>query len=208
MTDSGAQVIDRFRRASGEFQARLRAVRPAQQDWPTPCPDWDVRRLVSHMTQGNLNYRRLACGATAADFLRHRDAPAPPGPPLDAAFADSVTACAGAFAEPGAMDRILDYPLGRVPGRQALAVRTADTIVHTWDLARAVGAPDVLAPDLLGWLARHLDEIYAGLAETPADPASTHRFFAPPGRPASDPSEQDRLLLRFGRDPAWRPPAG
>ncbi len=103
------------------------------------------------------------------------------------------------------MGRILDYPLGPVPGRQALAVRTADTIIHTWDLARASGAPDRLVPSLLGWLAGHLDEIYAGLAETPVDPASTHRFFAPPGQPAENSSGQDRLLLHMGRDPAWRP---
>jgi hypothetical protein len=35
-----------------------------------------------------------------------------------------------------AMEQILDYPLGSVAGRQALAVRTTDSVVHTWDPAR------------------------------------------------------------------------
>jgi uncharacterized protein (TIGR03083 family) len=241
MTRTDSQVIERFRLASEEFRTRLRAVRPPEWTRPTPCSAWNVRDLVAHMTQGNLNYRMLAEGGTAADFLRLRASTAPSGdlpgadppradppradpPRADltradltradadltradpvAAFADSVTACAAAFAAPGALDRILDYPLGPVRGRQALAVRTADTVIHTWDLARAVGAPDCLAAGLVAWLASHLDEIYAGLPETPIDPASTHQFFAPPGDPVSHSPQQDLLLIRLGRDPSWRP---
>jgi hypothetical protein len=84
-----------------------------------------------------------------------------------------------------------------------LAVRTADTIIHTWDLARAIGVDDTLSPGLVTWASDHLYEIYDGLAETPADPRTSHRFFAAPlGPPAADASQQDRLLHRMGRRPA------
>jgi uncharacterized protein (TIGR03086 family) len=188
-----AGIIDRYARASAEFEPLLRAVR----DWtaPTPCTEWDVRALVNHMVRGNLNYALLAGGGTAAEFLRLRDADALGTDPVGA-FAESVLACADAFTRPGALDRVLDYPLGRIPGARALAVRTADSVIHTWDLARAIGADDTLDGDLVAWVDDRLDEIYAGLAEAPADPAS--RFFArPTGEPG--PTRQDRLLFRMGR---------
>jgi hypothetical protein len=97
---------------------------------------------------------------------------------------------------------VLDYPLGQVAGQQALAVRTTDTIIHTWDLARAIGADDTLSPDLVAWASDHLGEIYDGLAETPVAAKTAHRFFAAPSGelPASAP-QQHYLLHRMGRRP-------
>jgi uncharacterized protein (TIGR03086 family) len=136
-----------------------------------------------------------------------RDADALGDDPV-AAYTDSVRACADAFAETGSLDRIVDYPLGELTGRRALAVRTADSVVHTWDLARALGADDTLDPGLVAWADAGYDDIFAGLAVTPSA-GSRHRFFAGPPPGAAAASRQDRLLTRFGRDPR-RPgsPAG
>ena len=60
-------IIDRYVLASTEFGRRLRAVRPEQWTWPTPCGEWNVRQLVNHMTRGNLGYAHLSQGATNAD---------------------------------------------------------------------------------------------------------------------------------------------
>jgi uncharacterized protein (TIGR03086 family) len=204
VTDCPDELIDRFVLTSAEFRERLRRVRPDQWTLPTPCAGWNVRDLVNHMARGNLNYVRLVDGATGAEFLRLRDADALGADPVDA-YARSVRDCAAAFATPGAMQRILDYPLGRVTGRQALAVRITDSTIHTWDLARAIGADETLDAGLVGWIDGHLDEIYAGLAETPVSADSTHRFFAAPdGEPDSGASTQDRLLHRMGRTPSPR----
>lgn len=204
MTSAFAGIVDRFTSASSAFGQKLASVRPGQWDAPTPCAEWDVRQLVNHMTQGNRNYVRLLEGAARADFLRLRDADAlgvdPPG-----AYARSARECAAAFARPGVLARVLDYPLGRVTGAQALAVRTADTVIHTWDLARAVGADDTLSPGLVAWVSDHLGEIYGGLAETPADPRTSYRYFAAPaGMPPANASRQDLLLHRLGRQLDWR----
>jgi hypothetical protein len=75
-------------------------------------------------------------------------------------------------------------PLGKVAGRQALAVRTADSVIHTWDLARALSVSDALDPALVSWIRAEQQSIYAGL-----DVAS---FLV---------SEQDRLLRTFGSTP-------
>jgi uncharacterized protein (TIGR03086 family) len=193
------RLIERFVLSSAGFEQRLRAVRSDQWALPTPCAEWDVRQLANHMTRGNLNYVGLLGGGSAAQFLRLRDLDALDADPVGA-YTRSVRECAGAFAGPGALQRILDYPLGRVTGRQALAVRITDSTIHTWDLARAIGVDDDLDTGLVGWIDDHLEEIYAGLAETPTAADTTHRFFAAPGDPpAGGGPRQDRLLHRMGR---------
>ena len=199
-------ILDRYVLASGGFGERLARVAPGQWAWPTPCAEWNVRQLVNHMTRGNLSYRGLLDGAASAEFLRLRDADALGDDPAGA-YAGSVRECAGGFGRPGALRRVLDYPLGPVTGEQALAVRTADTAIHTWDLARATGGDDTLDPGLVAWISDHLGEIYQGLAETPTAGQTTHRFFAaPPAEPPAAASRQRLLLHRMGRR-AWPPPA-
>jgi uncharacterized protein (TIGR03086 family) len=198
-------LIDRFLASGAEFERKLRAVRPEQWSWPTPCSEWNVRQLVNHMTRGNLSYASLLDSGGAADFVRMRDADALGTDPVGA-YARSVQECAGAFGQAGAMRRMLDHPLGPVTGRQALAVRITDSTVHTWDLAQAVGADDALNGDLVDWICEHLDDIYAGLPETPTAAETTHRFFAASeGVLAHEASAQMRLLHRMGRTPAQGP---
>ncbi|WP_406100457.1 hypothetical protein [Streptomyces sp. NBC_01013] len=116
------------------------------------------------------------------------------------AYTRSVRECATAFRKPGALQWTLDYPLGPIAGGQALAVRTTDTVIHTWDLARALGVPEELDPGLVAWIEDNLAEIYAGLAESPVSPDTTHRFFAAPGAPPpAHEVRQSRLLRLMGR---------
>jgi uncharacterized protein (TIGR03086 family) len=220
MTDA----FDRYQRAADGFGRVLGAVRAEQWCWPTPCAEWNVRQLVNHMTRGNLNFALLAEGGGRADFLRLREADSLGGEPK-ISYGKSVRECVAAFAGPGVLDLILDYPLGKMTARQALAVRTTDSVIHTWDLARAVGGDETLDADLVAWIGGNLDEIYGGLAETPVDPGTTHRFFAPPVEApgAVEPrhigqvppagtrgteSDQDRLLRRMGRTPEAAPDVG
>jgi uncharacterized protein (TIGR03086 family) len=72
---------------------------------------------------------------------------------------------------------------------------TQDVLVHTWDLARAVGADDTLDP---AWCA-------AFLAQLPADPnaLSGSGMFAAPVAVPEDADAQSRLG-RLGRDPSWQ----
>ncbi|MEU8802297.1 TIGR03086 family metal-binding protein [Spirillospora sp. NPDC048819] len=205
MVDFSEGLIDRFVLAGTGFERRLGAVRSEQWAWPTPCTEWNVRQLINHVTRGNLNYVHLLQGGTSAEFLRLRDADALGTDPLGA-YGRSVRQCAEAFAAPGAFQRVLDYPLGKVTGRQALAVRTTDITIHTWDLAQAIGADDNLDPGLVAWIDGSLEEIYADLAETPTAAGTTNRFFAASdGALARDASQQHRLLNRMGRTPEHGP---
>lgn len=179
---------ERYRRAADGFGRVLARMRPEQLRAPTPCADWDVRQLVNHMTRGNLNYALLARGGAASEFLALRDRDALGGDPLDA-YGKSVRECAAGFSD---LDRVLDYPLGKVTARQALAVRTADSVIHTWDLAQALDVSAVLDPGLVSWILAEQESIYAGL--------EVSSFFDPPP-PGESGTDQDRLLRRFGRSP-------
>ncbi|NBH11053.1 TIGR03086 family metal-binding protein [Amycolatopsis sp. SID8362] len=191
-------LLDRYLLASKGFEDHLRAVPAGGWHAPTPCTEWDVRALVNHMTRGNLNYVGLLGGATREEFLAARDADALGADPVTA-FTESVRACADALAGSGVLDRVVDYPLGELTGRRALAVRTADSTVHTWDLARALGRDETLDPGLVAWLDEDHDAIFAGLE-------LNSRVFAAPLPGESGEARQDRVLRRFGRDP--RSPAG
>ncbi len=180
-------VVERYVAASGEFERRLRLV--GDWDAPTPCTEWDVRQLVNHMVRGNLNYVALLDGGTSADFLRLREVDALGDDPVGA-YERSVAEFVKAFREAGALGRSLDYPLGKVGGGQAVAVRTVDTVIHTWDLARAIKGDEELNADLVTWVDENLDEIYAGLE-------GVERFFADARK--SDGTRQERLLRRLGR---------
>ena len=74
---------------------------------------------------------------------------------------------------------------------------TRDVLVHTWDLARAVGADDRLDP---GWC-----ELFH--ADLPTDPQAltASGMFKAPVAVNDEIGAQARLLARLGRDPAWRP---
>lgn len=74
---------------------------------------------------------------------------------------------------------------------------TRDVLVHTWDLARAVGADDALDS---AWCERFC----AGLPEDPQALAASGMFGAPV-KIDDETDAQARLLARLGRDPLWRP---
>jgi uncharacterized protein (TIGR03086 family) len=201
--DASDELVGRFVAASDGFARLVGQVTDDQWSGPTPCTDWDVHALVNHVAQANLNYVRLLDGASAAEFLRMRDADALGADPADA-FAAATRSCAEAYAAPGALARVVDHPSGRLSGGQALAVRIADTVIHTWDLAQAIGTDDTLDAELLHWIDANIQEIYAGMAETPVSSQSTHRFYAAPiGDLPAGASTQQRLLHLFGRHDSW-----
>ncbi len=47
------------------------------------------------------------------------------------------------------MTRRVDHPLREITGREFLDSRVFDITLHTWDLARPIGADEELAPDLV-----------------------------------------------------------
>jgi uncharacterized protein (TIGR03086 family) len=182
-------IIERYLTATTGFERRLRAIGEQQWTSPTPCTDWNVRQLVNHVVTGNqLNVILFTDPDAAAEFRRNRDIDRLGDDPLKA-FAESSRQCAEAFrAYPDAQPV---FPMGPMSTDRAIALRATDVLVHTWDLARAIGADETLDAELVAWAGDNLDTIFAGLIDIPG-------VFAPPAGEAPA-SPQDMLLHRLGR---------
>jgi uncharacterized protein (TIGR03086 family) len=197
------QGVARFNSASADFATHLGCVKSNQWTWPTPCSEWNVRQLVNHVTRGNLNFASLLRGQNAEGFVRMRDEDALRDDAV-ASFAKSVNVCSDSFGKADALEAVLDYPLGKITGCQALAIKTTDTLIHTWDLARSIDRDDRLSTESVEWVDQNLHRIYANLPETPVSDTTSNRFFASPQTgQANTQSTQDALLTLLGRSTDW-----
>jgi len=109
---------------------------------PTPCTEWDVRALVTHVTSGMLTFAALVRGEPRPDGTADvADDPV-------AAYRSAAATMRAAFAAPGALDRMYQSPIGPAPGSVLVHLRITELLVHGWDLARATGQPPALPTDL------------------------------------------------------------
>ena len=109
---------------------------------PTPCDQFAVRDVLTHMIGGARQF--------AAAF-RGDDAPSGPLPDdVVAAFPDAMDELEAAIGSPGALERTIAAPFGDVTGDTFARFVAMDGLVHGWDIATATGqryepAPDVVA---------------------------------------------------------------
>lgn len=181
------------------FRRRLELV--GVDDWarPTPCTEWDVRQLVSHVVGSDLRYTDLLRGGRAEEFVRRRReetaSALPAGDDLVSEWKRSGAALEAALRQPGAMERVVDYPRGPVPGRQLLENRIVDITIHTWDLARAINADDGLDERIVR---RSLSaKMFRTRSGGDVGARDLHRSLPEGSR------LQDGLLRASGRSPAW-----
>ncbi|WP_019876537.1 TIGR03086 family metal-binding protein [Sporichthya polymorpha] len=187
-------VLGALSAADRGFDRRLREV--GESDWhrPTPCTDWDTYRLVNHVVIGGGRYGRLVRGGTREDFLAERQIDALVTGALPA-WEENRSLCAAAFAEPGALERIVPFSTGDIPGRILLQIRVVEVVVHTWDLARALGLDESCEPDLAAFALRVWPEnaLPLGFGGVP--------FFDPPAPGDAPGSDLETLLRLAGRTP-------
>lgn len=131
-------------RAFDAVAGLIGTIRADQWSAPTPCTDWTVRQVVTHLTGMNRVFAALLAGQ-----------PLPPRPPADhvendpaGAYRDSAAALQAAFGRPGALERTYHGPLGTATGAERLQIRLYDLLAHGWDLAQATGQPADLPDDL------------------------------------------------------------
>lgn len=198
MNDTDSTLLSYFDTAAQGFGDRLRAVPDTCWGNATPCTEWNVRQLANHMIQGSRVYTSLLRGGSSTEFMANLDQEVLNGN-LVTAYRNAVDDCRAAFHATGALDRIVDYLFGPVPGRQLLGLYVVDAITHTWDLARAVQLDEGLDTRTVHWILRNFAWIYHGVSESPI--TDSNRYYGTPSEaPTSeDTSEQDLLLRTMGR---------
>ena len=133
----GVDQLVAHQRAQDTFADVLVNVTSDQLSSPTPCPEWDVKALIDHVITGNRRVVERAGGNV------------PPLPEdLGAAHRASAKAAQETFAEPQALTRTYQLPIGELPGTAFIGLRTGDLFAHAWDLAIATGQPTDFDPEL------------------------------------------------------------
>lgn len=178
-----------FRRASDGFVQRARLIGADQWTAATPCAEWDVRALVNHVGGEWLWVSELMSGRTIADVGSSLDGDVLGDDPLRTVAAGQASACA-AFEAPDAAGKSVQLSFGDTPAMDYAQQMAVDTVIHTWDLARAIGADEELDPELV-------DYTYAYMLGAAELWRSGGAFG--PAREAGDDSTQAKLLALAGR---------
>jgi uncharacterized protein (TIGR03086 family) len=173
------------------------SVRAANGKWDrrSPCEAWDARGVLEHVIGFH-------------DVLLLRPLGLKPDRPRDdpqIRWELTYGQLEKAFEpERRLFERVVDIPVlqgnpaTRLDTRAMMPNLTRDVLVHTWDLARAVGADDRLDP-------RWCEHFYAALPSDPGELSVSGMFDAPVA--VSDKTDvQSKLLARLGRNPRWQLP--
>jgi uncharacterized protein (TIGR03086 family) len=137
--------VDQLARAFDAVGLLVSQVRAEQWSAPTPCTEWDVRRLLQHVVGLNRVFTALLLDAPPP----LRGAPDHAGEDPVAAYRESSAALVSAFGQPGILERQYEGPLGTANGAERLHIRLYDLLAHGWDLSQATGQPIDLPDDLV-----------------------------------------------------------
>jgi uncharacterized protein (TIGR03086 family) len=178
MTDA----LTMWRQVAAGFDQRLVSV--GVDDWtlPTCCPEWTVTQLVEHAI-GSQRFVPKALGASGAIDADGDD--------LVQVWKTALAAADQALGAPGALDEVVTLPFGEMPAREGLGFPIGDLLVHTWDLARAIGADDRLDAEACALVYATLEPMDASI-RAPG-------FFGPKLESEPHADSQDRLLAFVGR---------
>lgn len=144
-------VTENLERAYRSTREVLANVKPDQYDNPTPCSEWTVRRLLSHIIGGSSWFAASVDAGASPENDTSEDTDFTQGDVL-AAFDEASQAAVDAFRAPGAQEKIVQLPFGDLPGAIFMAIATNDVFTHAWDLAKATGQPTDLDPELAAQL--------------------------------------------------------
>lgn len=150
-------------------------------DRPAPCEGWTARDVVEHVTTSQRNLTAALTGAEPGD------APSDPKALWDQSY--------GAFraaVEAGPLDKPVPGPFGEMPAETVIGRFLAtDVLVHTWDLARAVGGDERIDADAVSQAFKGLQPMDAMIRQP--------GVFGPKVEPAPDADEQEQFLNFLGR---------
>ena len=187
-------------RACASTRSVLARVTEEQMALPTPCTEWAVRDLVTHIVGAMQFFADLAeLGASPED----EEWPDYTGGDFLGTFDRQVERATAAFAAPGAMDKTMALPTGPSPGSLTVQVAIGEMFVHAWDLAAASGAATATLDDGVAEALLLSDWMVLCVQARAADPT----VFAPEIEPPDGASAASCLAAFLGRDPAWRPAA-
>lgn len=173
-------------------------VRVDQLEAATPCDEFTVHDVLDHI---------VVLGGAFAYLFRGEQPPGITAPPAYGrvpapelrAMVDDLLA---AVRSDGAMERIVESPVGPLDGATFARMVAFDGLVHGWDLAVATGRRMQVDPAVITAVARFAEQALT-------DEIRATGMFAPATRPPADATPIEELAALSGRavEARWRPTA-
>jgi len=174
------EAIDMWRPVADKWTDVYESVGAGDWDKQTPCSEWTVRALAEHT---------LWWQAVGGAMLGAATDPGDDWETIRAAYAAHL-------ADPANLEGTVDEFAG-IPRQQLAAFLIGDLLIHSWDLARSIGADETLPPAAV-------EATMAGLQHVPAELLRGHNplgqaMMGPAVEPAEDANVQSRMLAFAGR---------
>ncbi|WP_433758711.1 TIGR03086 family metal-binding protein [Nocardia sp. CA-135398] len=181
--------------AATALEAVVGAITDDQLTAPTPCADTSVRDLLAHVVGLTEAFRQAATKEAVG-----RSVPPAVGPetglPTDwrSRIPGQLKALVEAWRDPAAWDGETEAGGVSAPAVVMATIALDEIVIHTWDLAHAIGQQPAVDP-------AHLTILFEFLRDTP--PEGTPGMFGPVIQVPDDARLLDRIVGLTGRDPAW-----
>lgn len=177
-------VIDLLERTYRTTERVLAGVPAQRWDAQSPCAEWTVRDVATHLVWATDAFARIVLGEPAIDPADQKlsDDPA-------ADYRAATTRCFAAFTAPGALDSEHPFPFGPTKGEVIATISLSESLIHGWDLARGAGLtyePDPAAVAMLN--------------DLPEDGPPPEGMYAPAVPVPDDAAPLTVLLARHGRE--------
>ena len=192
-----ANPVVLFEKATRQVSQVLSGISQEQLDSPTPCSEWSVQDLLSHLIGGvemviDCLAGKLSDFAPGSSDSSYSDETRAMG--LAQGYGAVVAQALRAAQEPGAMERSIDTPLGEMPCSIFLSMSSMDQFIHAWDLAKATNQEITLDPEMT-------EVIYGMCVPDIADQGREAGVIGPAVAVPDEASLQDRLMGYMGRQP-------
>jgi uncharacterized protein (TIGR03086 family) len=180
-----SEVSKRYRNVADGFSTRLQGVTPDAWSVATPCSDWTVRDLVAHVAMTHRRVLATLDGTPPVEVDPESD--------LFVQWRGASDGVVGALGDESRASTLVTGMSGEQTFESLVGrLVCADTLIHTWDLARATGQDETLDPDAVA----KASEALAPLDEAIRRPGG----FAAKITPAPGAGAQTQFLNFCGRD--------
>lgn len=175
--------------AYAQAEQMLADLTPDQLGDASRCSGWDVRTTLNHllgtMQMFTLVNRGASVGEDGGDLV---------GTDPLAALRQGAAASLATWREPAGFEGERSFPFGTFPADAAAIMNLSEVVLHTWDVATAVGR----GAHIDASAAQMLLDFYGGI---PLDGYRAHGAFGPEVAIAPDAPVADRFLALVGREP-------
>jgi uncharacterized protein (TIGR03086 family) len=197
-----AEIVD-LGPAARHLSDLLERIDDNQLGAPTPCGESTVGDILDHVN----GLAQAFAAAATKDLGPVTSTPRAPdaarlSPGWRVDIPNHTATLTQAWMDPAAWEGMTQVGGVSLPGEVAGRIALNEIVLHSWDLARAIGLPYQQDPGLLETCLASLSAMYP-----PEDLERRKGIFASPVDVPADAPLVDRVVAFSGRDPRWNPRA-